>query len=247
MKTKIIPIASSSSGNSTLIQTESENILIDFGISSRRMIKALDNFDISPQDIDGIIISHEHGDHIRGLDVFCKNFQTKVYLPQEIADMNFTFLEKAKIVLYSHFRTFSIGHTGIIPFEIPHDSQIHSGFRIETRETEIGYATDIGYLTPIIYDHMAHADILFIEANYDKKMLQNGHYPHHVKKRIMGNGGHISNTECRTLLEKVSHPKLRRVILAHLSEQNNIPALAKKSLQGLNFPIEVAPVLHSCL
>ncbi len=244
MKTEIIPLASGSRGNSTLIRTCSENILVDFGISTRRMLKALEKLGMSPDDISAILVTHEHGDHIGGLNTYTKHYRTPIYMPDILTEIDKPFIERADIRIFSYFHTFCIGKTGIVPFPVPHDSLANSGFRIETADAEIGYLTDAGEITDPILDYMEKTTKIVIESNYDEDMLRSCHYPWSVKMRIAGNGGHLSNNECREILEHAANPELTDVILCHLSEDANTPEIALGAMDGLPGRFLLAPILH---
>lgn len=232
-------IASGSSGNSTFIGTEYTKILIDAGISGKRIQDALECLGLSGGDIDALFLTHEHKDHIQGAGVFSRRFDVPVYATAEtwaaigdgigkIAPGNKRFVYAGEICTVNDIR--------VRPFAIPHDAAEPVGYNILTEGKKATLATDIGHVTDEICESLADSDILLLEANHDEEMLKKGGYPRYLKERILGENGHLSNHTAGELLSSIMSGKLKHVFLGHLSAENNTPRLAyttvERALQG---------------
>ncbi len=225
-------LASGSKGNSVLIAGSKTRILLDAGLSAKELVRRMEKTPVSPRDLDGMVLSHEHSDHSRGVGPLSRRFDLPVYCSQGT-------LEKlppktgqlAHSNLFQTGRAFTIGDLSIYPFSISHDAQDPAGFVIEHEKTRLGVCTDIGVVTHLVRERLKECDALIVEANHDVKMLMEGPYPLHLKQRIRSNHGHISNDESKELIESLYHPKLRQVFLAHLSEVNNHPRLVLESFK----------------
>lgn len=219
---KIIPLFSGSSGNSTLIKSESGNILIDAGISLPKLLKMLKMHGESLESISAILITHTHKDHVSGMQrlVFSKPHM-KV----------FGGADAEKYALCTGFESFSAGdkitvaNKEISIFPVPHDVPCY-GFTVTDGVEKIGYATDIGEVTDNTIAHLEGAKTVMIESNYDDTLLENGDYPIFLKRRISSVHGHLSNSQCQKACEKLFALGTQNFILAHLSEQNNTPEIA---------------------
>jgi len=230
---KLISLYSGSKGNSTLVSACGTNILIDAGQSARRLTDGLKAANISPDSIDAIFITHEHTDHVSALEVFLKKHRIPVHITEKSAQK---LLSKAAphvtecLVIHPPMYTENIKELTVASFPTPHDSMCSVGFRISFREgeclREIGYATDIGYVTDAISSGLMGCESVVIEANHDVEMLKHGSYPYDLKKRILSKRGHLSNTDCAVFLSELCANGTKNVLLAHLSEENNHPSLA---------------------
>lgn len=236
-------LASGSSGNSSLIEISGQRILIDCGIGAKKIVHALHYFGISPHDIDAIIVTHEHNDHTRGIDVFSRRYNIPVYLSMALYSSNkqIPFVEHPEVSIRPFFTEspFSIGDVEILPFPLPHDVVDHVGFRIEGEGKSIGYATDIGHLTGELFEYCAGVNYLFIESNHDEDMLINGPYPEHLKRRVTSKVGHLPNDEARIAIEKLYHSRLKHVILFHLSKINNSPEKALAAMGDIRYDVMI--------
>ncbi len=224
---------SSSSGNCTYIGTENSGVLIDAGVSAKRIRTALEQREINPRSIQAILITHEHSDHIAGLRVLCKNYGWPVLASKGTLDalaagdkvtpdQRLYALERGKAV--------NIGDLQVTAFATPHDSRQCYGYRVESYEGKTAaLATDIGYVTDEVVQGVTGCQLVHIESNHDVEMLQNGPYPYSLKQRILGQGGHLSNDACSEILPRLVATGTTRLILAHLSAQNNLPSLAKET------------------
>ena len=224
---------SGSSGNSALITTDNTNILIDAGVSSAKIVTALNEVGVSPKEIDAILITHEHTDHIQGLDVFCKKFNIPVYANKETLSV----LENAIHCVYPDrfreikpFESFIIRDARIFPFDISHDAIHPMGYSIMSDDTKVSFVTDMGKINETILKIICKSEAVLIESNYDEKMLMAGFYPWNLKKRILGDKGHLSNEQAGMYLCKLIGDKTKEIILIHLSQDTNTPELALKTI-----------------
>jgi len=223
---KVIILASGSDGNCIYVGEGDHGILIDAGISRRRIISSLAVFNIDPASIDGIFVTHEHADHVRGIEVISKHEKYPVYgtegtisrLAYKLKDTNFIPL----------FQEIKLNGFTIKPLPIPHDAEEPVSFVIETQSGRLLIATDMGYVTDKILEEISKCHGIIFESNHDVDMLTNGPYPPDLKIRILSRWGHLSNSQCAVALKKAWWDGIKFVTLAHLSDINNLPELALK-------------------
>ena len=242
---KFVSFASGSSGNCSLISDNGCHLLIDAGISTRRIQSSLASQGLLISDISGILITHEHSDHIYGLNTMMKKYRIPVYAPPIVAyhlrsavlgiDEN---LSELPLIV----RT-CIGELSVTPFPTPHDTPQSVGYRIEGTAV-LGFATDMGHVTEEITFGLTGADAVLIEANHDTELLRYGKYPYTLKKRILSDHGHLSNEDCGALAAHLAAHGTRYIILGHLSRENNAPALAHQAVSGALAQSGFAPELH---
>ncbi len=224
---------SSSKGNCSYIENENGGVLIDASPSFKSISDALKNRSIDARCIKGIVITHEHSDHVSALKVLLKNINAPLYLSDKVLSY---LVEKDLIPAKTEYNIieaneeFSINGINITPFRTPHDSMDSFGFVIKTNSTNFGYATDLGTVTPEILSRLSDCKTVFIESNYDENMLICGKYNRLLKMRIMGERGHLSNYDCAEASVKLLASKTSNFILAHLSEENNTPTLAENEV-----------------
>lgn len=234
MGIRLSVLASGSRGNSTYIATDRVRLLIDAGLSAREIGRRLVTIGVGPQDIDGIIVTHEHVDHVRGLGSFARRYKLPVYLNQRthanLPDPVGRLKEKEEFVTG---RRFSVGDTTIHPFSISHDAADPVGFTLVNGSVKIGVCTDLGAATRLVRRHLEHCSILVLEANHDVEMLKNGPYPWPVKQRIKSRLGHLSNMQSVEVVSQVFSEDLKEVILAHLSETNNSSDMVLQTFNGM--------------
>ncbi|MBQ7104704.1 MAG: MBL fold metallo-hydrolase [Bacilli bacterium] len=226
MRIKII--SSGSKANCTLISCGSTNLLIDAGPTSSFIISELEKENISPKDITGIIITHTHSDHIKGLKVFVKNSNTSVYITEELLPEIIKIVPPGNIKLID--KAFTLNDIKIELLKMSHDVPCH-GILLTYNEKELVYITDTGYVNKKYIPKLVNKDFYIIETNYNEKMLMEGPYPYTLKQRIIGDSGHMSNKYAGTLLAKCVGPKTKYVYLAHISEHNNEKELALKEVK----------------
>lgn len=226
---KFYTLFSSSSGNSTLISTGETNILIDAGVSCARLVSALKDVGISPNEIDGILITHEHRDHISGAGAMSRKFNIPLYSSRE------TLEETVKIVgdVYDSSlreveakKIFNIREFAICPFQIPHDAVNPMGYSILYNNKKYTVATDIGHITESLLKSVCKSDAILLESNHDIDMLKSGSYPYYLKKRILGDNGHLSNDKAAHLATQLALWGTKNIILGHISKENNTPEKA---------------------
>lgn len=235
---KIVVLGSGSKGNSTFIELGNKKILIDVGFSYKQMKERLSKINIDPKQIDAVLITHDHHDHVYGLKAFLKNVKPNLYITEEIE----------KIVLEEKYEK-SIYLTDEMFFEdifikvIPtsHDAITSNGFLIEYDGTSIVYITDTGYINMRYINMLKNKTYYILESNHDTEKLIKGPYPEYLQRRILSDKGHLSNELCAGYLSKLIGPNTKKIILAHLSHENNTEELALNASlnvikdNGINF------------
>ena len=243
---RIVTFASGSTGNCCLVSDGGVNVLIDAGISARRIVQGLGVLGLAPQDVCGVLITHEHSDHISGLPVLVKRTGMRILAPSELGEV----LKRVKPELSESIDYIPpdgglcVGDVRITAFPTPHDASASFGYRIEGSEV-FAFATDTGHISDELLEGLQGADTVVIEANHDKVMLKNGPYPPLLKQRVLSKHGHLSNDDCAKLACLLADSGTRQIILGHLSQQNNTPEAAEtavsEALSGRNVKIYTAP------
>ena len=240
---RILPIASGSTGNCMLVELEGRRILIDLGVTARMLSSALSANGLTFQDIEAVLVTHTHSDHVKGLDA-CMN-QIAAPLFMSSTSKGRLVCERACAIPY-YRETEIIQGVKVTAFRTSHDCPGSVGFRIEAGSTVLGYATDLGVMTDDIMELLFGADLMVIESNHDEEMLQNGRYPIFLKRRILSDQGHLSNESCAEAVAQFAERGTKHFFLAHLSQENNRPELAldcvQKATAGMDVTIEVLPV-----
>lgn len=222
-------LASGSKGNAIYISDGVTTILVDAGLSASEIERRLKSRGLCPKALDAIVVSHEHSDHVQGVGVLSRRYRIPIYMSPGTHEAVGSQIGKPFGVVYFHCgSTFQVETLNIHPFSISHDAQEPAGFTINRNGVKIGIATDLGVSTAMVKEHLKHCSLLVLEANHDPDMLIDGPYPWFLKQRIKGRTGHLSNEATRQLLGAVQHEKLLHVILAHLSETNNSPDIARR-------------------
>ena len=241
-------IASGSSGNSIYFGSDNTHILIDTGISIK-------NLGLKVSDLSGILITHEHSDHIQGLRTLTKKYQIPIYATKGTLD----YIKAKKIIegnedlcnVISADTKITIDDIDASVFKISHDASEPVGFRLSTAGKSVAVATDMGVYDEYIVDKLQDLDAILLEANHDIRMLEAGPYPYHLKRRILGSKGHLCNEIAGKLLARILNDNIKHVLLGHLSKENNYPSLAYETVKveideadveyrGSDFKIEVA-------
>ncbi len=231
MSLHICSLYSGSTGNAFLIAQGGECILIDGGKNCKRLCACLAEVGYAPSQVRAVFVTHEHSDHISALPVFAKRYQIPVHAVGETADaLLFAGVAPALVVRHSAPFQTAVGNFSVSAFPTPHDSRASVGYRIEVQTGEgvckVGYATDMGAPTEIVEQNLTGCDYVILESNHDIDMLWNGGYPYYLKKRIYGERGHLSNADCAALAGRLAQSGTKRILLAHLSRENNTPELA---------------------
>ncbi|MFV0249841.1 MAG: MBL fold metallo-hydrolase [Bacilli bacterium] len=225
---KISVLSSGSKGNATFVASPTTNILIDLGTSSLYTEKSLKELEVDPKEINGIIITHLHTDHINGLAVFIKKYNTKVYLTQKM------FQELILSVNLNNFEIiqdeFIIGDIFITALKTSHDVTDSNGYIIEYGDKSIVYITDTGYIHEKYHLKLENRSMYIMESNHDINLLMNGEKPYPTKQRVLGDVGHLSNLDSANYLSKFIGKDTKNIVLAHLSEKDNDPEIALNNL-----------------
>lgn len=228
---KLCSITSGSSGNCIFVGSEKTSLLVDVGISGKRIEFGLNEIDRTTSEIDGILVTHEHSDHIQGLGVLARRYGIPIYATEGTigALCRMGSLGKMPEGIFHEIKAdedYHLGDLTVKPFEISHDAASPVGYRLECGDKAIAVATDMGQYTDYIVDKLTGLNALLLESNHDVNMLQVGSYPYYLKRRILGERGHLSNENAGKLLCEVLHDDLEVVMLGHLSQENNYEALA---------------------
>lgn len=226
-------LASGSTGNATFIEMENTKLLIDAGISARRIKQSLDKIGTNIEDIDGVLITHEHRDHVNGLKTLLKKYNLPTYTRPDTWQSMYCRKELPDDCCKSLSDSFTIGKVKIEPFSISHDAADPVGFRLYAGNRKVCVATDLGFVTPTVKEALSLSDAVVLESNHDVDMLKNGSYPWHLKKRIMSNRGHLANTDAGWTLARINRKAHTHVFLAHLSQENNSLELAEKTVADI--------------
>lgn len=229
-------ICSGSSGNCIYVGDTGTHIMVDAGVSGKKMESGMNEIDLSLKDMDGILITHEHSDHVKGLGVVARKYGIPIYATAgtigAIQDMKqLGQIPKELFHEIKADRDFKINDILVRPFEISHDAAEPVGYRFEKGEKSIGIATDLGEYSDYTIDKLRGLDVLLLEANHDVHMLQVGAYPYYLKQRILGKRGHLSNETSGQLLSRILHDGLKAVLLGHLSKENNYEELAYETVR----------------
>ena len=240
-------IVSGSSGNCIYIGNDSTHILIDSGISGKKIEKGLAEYGVSANDLDAILVTHEHIDHIAGLGVMARRYGIPIYATGATIDAITSCSSVGKIDadLFNEVgrdKTFSIGSFNAAAIGISHDAADPVAYRIEDGTGAAAVMTDLGYYDEHIANALKGLDVLLLEANHDIRMLETGPYPYQLKQRILGKKGHLSNENAGRLLCDLLHPGLKKVFLGHLSNENNYPELAYETVR---LEIDLADIEYS--
>jgi len=228
---EIVVFASGSKGNCTLVKTGASAILIDAGLSARRIQAHLASVDLAIGDIAGILVTHEHTDHIGGLEVLLKKHDIPVYCNRGTA-REISKCPAKNFRIFETGATFEIADFSVRSFAVPHDATEPVGFRISHSEGVVGAVTDLGKVTRLVADALRGVNALLFESNYDEEMLVNSSRPWHLKQRISGNHGHLSNTEAAEALTGLVTDDLAHLLLYHLSRECNTPDLALRTVNS---------------
>ena len=250
---KFCSLFSGSSGNSLFVQSDQSKILIDCGASGKKICDALASINSSIEDIDAILITHEHSDHVQSLGLLSKKYNIPVYINKEtfesLSSSQKEKINKDKLNFFINDESFFFNDLTIKPFSIPHDAANPCGFNICNGKRKISIATDLGHINNNIIENLKESSFILLEANYDPAILQISRYPYSLKERIKGPNGHLSNATAGKLISNMIDSGLKEVMLGHLSKENNFPELAyqtvteeliKNNIDLNNFKLSVA-------
>lgn len=249
---KFCSLFSGSSGNSIFVAAGSTRLLIDAGLSAKKIIEALCSIGEKPSELSAILISHEHSDHIKGAGILSRKFNLPIHASEGtwkgMEQLIGPVLESNKVI-FASYAPFQIGDIMVTPFPIPHDANEPVGYSFSAAGRKVTVATDIGHINLELLSCMEDSDLLLLESNHDIEMLRVGPYPWHLKRRIAGNRGHLSNDAAGEVIAYMAERGTKHFLLGHLSKENNFPelayqtvcnALCEKSLQaGTDVMLEV--------
>ena len=236
MGVSVSVLASGSRGNSAVIESSQARILVDAGLSCRETFKRIRATGVDPRTLSAILITHEHSDHVSGLAVLARKLNIPVFMTgathqawaRSLRDEAGELPKLARLEVFSSGRAFQVADITVMPFTIPHDAADPVGFTFRVEGAKIAIATDLGYLPASVCDHLRRCDVLLIESNHDLEMLRVGPYPWSVKQRVMSRVGHLSNDSLAQFFAQEYDGSASYVVLAHLSEQNNHPEVARR-------------------
>lgn len=227
-------LASGSKGNSVLVSSPRTRILIDAGTTCKELTRRLGKTAVEVKQLDALVISHEHNDHVSAAGVLSRKFNLPVYMSRGTVDnLPPDVGELYAVKIFSTGRSFDLGDLKIHPFATSHDAREPAGFLIEHEGTRLGICTDLGVATNLVKARLQGCHGLVLEANHDVRKLMDGPYPPFLKQRIKSHHGHLSNDEACSLLDAIHHDRMRFVVFAHLSETNNHPQLVMESCRRL--------------
>jgi len=239
MAVSLTVLASGSRGNSALVCSSHTRVLVDAVISCRETFKRLKEVGEDPHQLSAIVITHEHQDHIAGLAVLARKLRVPIFMTgathhawaRSERDANGELPSVPQLEIFTSGHRFQIGDIEVTPFTIPHDAADPVGFAFRSEGIKVAIATDLGYIPPNVCDHLRGCDVLVIESNHDVEMLRGGPYPWSVKQRVMSRVGHLSNDALANFFASDYDGSAAYVVLAHLSEQNNHPEIARRAAE----------------
>ena len=241
-KMKFMTVASGSKGNSSIVLCGSTRLLIDDGISYLRLKRAVESINLSFKDFSGILITHAHSDHVKGLESLIKHTNLKVLVPETMYPELKEIVPRDRFIFIKEHNM--LNDTEITLFKTSHDTDCSVGYVITYNDKSLVYITDTGYINKKYFDMLSHKNIYLIESNHDEEMLRNGPYPPFLKARVISDHGHLSNKMTASYLDKFVDNNTKYVFLAHLSEHNNTEKLAysetEEKLKGRNAEIIIA-------
>lgn len=228
---RIASLGSGSKGNGTLIDDGNTCVLIDLGFSLKETERRLARLNLSPIDIDAVLVTHEHSDHIHGVGPFARKFKRPVYLTPGTHS-------NSKVGVLPHLRSinchkpFHIGTLEIEPVPVPHDAREPCQYLVSSNGLRVGVLTDLGHITRYVIEQYSVCHALLLECNHDVQMLAEGPYPYPLKQRVGGSHGHLNNEQAAKLLADIQINELKHLIISHVSEQNNAPHLAQAAVEA---------------
>jgi phosphoribosyl 1,2-cyclic phosphodiesterase len=240
---KVCLLGSGSKGNGMLVRSQETTLLIDCGFTLKETIKRLERIGVNPLEINAILVTHEHGDHIAGVGSLSRKYKIPVWMSDG------TYRQSkvgtlTELNLFQDYSDFQINHISVSPYPVPHDSAQPTQYVFSNATHRWGLITDAGMVTPHIIDSLRLCDGLILEFNHDWDMLQNGPYPYKLKRRVGSDYGHLNNQQSALLLEEVKHENLKQVVAAHISEKNNcktiVSQILERTLCGLGTKFQVA-------
>ncbi|MFQ6724404.1 MAG: MBL fold metallo-hydrolase, partial [Clostridia bacterium] len=229
---RVCNLASGSKGNCTYVESDFVRLLVDVGVSAKYVVDNLRDLNIEPETINAILITHEHSDHIKGVANFAKKYNTKILCAEVLKSVLISQLMGCEHLIEAYAGQFEIGDLKVMPFPLSHDSVACFGYRIIDGDASVSIATDMGFCPESVFKIIKSSALVFLESNYDPEMLFACNYPPFLKKRIMGNSGHLSNKDCALIAEKLAYSGTRQIVLSHISENSNTQFLAYTTVKN---------------
>ena len=231
---QVCVLASGSAGNAIYVQHGATRVLVDAGLSGREIETRLRSIGVDIQKLMGVVVSHEHSDHISGVGVLARKVKCPVWLTRGTFDASRSrFKGRERVRFFENDEDFTIGDLSFQPFAISHDAADPVNFVVDDGQSRLGIATDMGVVSQLAFQKLSTSDMVILESNYDREMLMTGPYPWSVKQRIQGTHGHLDNTVASETLGQLIDTGLEQVVLAHLSEENNRAELARQASEAV--------------
>jgi phosphoribosyl 1,2-cyclic phosphodiesterase len=224
-------LGSGSRGNALVVEAGGTRVLLDCGFGPRNLALRLARAGLVPEDIDAILVTHEHADHLGGVAACARRYAIDVFMTH--GTLGAAALADVSVAVIDSHTPFAIGAIQLMPFPVPHDAREPAQFVFSDGASRLGVLTDAGCVTPHMVEMLSGCDALVLECNHDMGMLEAGRYPPHLKRRIAGRYGHLDNLAAADLLARIDRSRLRHVVAAHLSQENNTPALATAALAAV--------------
>lgn len=241
---RIAVLSSGSKGNSSFIESNNQAILIDAGLSAKRLLSRMNEIGADYKKISAIVVTHDHSDHIKGVGILARKLKIPVYIHEENYNVKSDLFTNCETIFIK--REFELGYFKVTPIPVSHDGTANFSYNIQAEGKKISHLTDLGKATSLVKERTKDCDLFVMESNHDPIMLKEGPYPWYLKQRISGIKGHLSNSDASELILSSDRGNLKNIILAHLSEENNDPMLALESMQctvsenNLNINVHVA-------
>ena len=236
MSIRYISVASGSSGNCHYIEKSKTKILVDAGLSGKKIEEHLRQHHVDLATLGGIMVTHEHSDHIKGVGIISRRYDVPVFATLKTWESMENCLGKIKPEnkrVFTPYESFSIGDIEINPFSTSHDAVDSCGFAISDGKNKLSIATDLGCVTDKVMEYISHSELVILESNHDEQMLKMGSYPYYLKQRVLSEFGHLSNADAGDVAAKLAKLGTKAVLLAHLSQENNMPVLAYQTVASI--------------
>ncbi|GAB6085828.1 MBL fold metallo-hydrolase [Alkaliphilus crotonatoxidans] len=236
MTVRFCSLASGSSGNCHMITDERSYLLVDAGLSGKQIQGKLQEVGVDPSRLSGLLVTHEHADHIHGAGILSRRFNIPIYANEGTwvgMEHKLGKISPENIRIFKTNNPFELGGFTVMPYSISHDANDPVGFSFINRGVKISITTDLGYMTEDIQNQVRDSDLVVLESNHDEEMLKAGSYPYYLKRRILSNRGHLSNEAAGNAIVDLVKKNVKLIMLAHLSQENNFPELAMATIQGI--------------
>lgn len=228
---RIASLGSGSKGNGTVFDSGETCLLIDLGFTLKETEKRLERLGVSPLDVDAVLVTHEHADHIHGVGPFARKYKRPVYLtPGTQRSTKLGAVPGIKSI--NCHKPFRVGNIGIEPVPVPHDAREPCQYILSAAGIKVGILTDLGHITRFVVEQYKVCHALLLECNHDEQMLKDGPYPYSLKQRVGGPHGHLNNDQAANLLAEIELDQLKHLVISHISEQNNSPQLARAAVEA---------------